>query len=134
MATRKLFLNLPVRDLKASKAFFTQLGFEFNPQFTDDRATCMVISEDACVMLLAEPFFQSFTHKPLCDARQQTESICAIAVGSRAEVDTITERALAAGATPALEPKDSGFMYNTSFYDLDGHHWEVLWMDPAAMQ
>ena len=134
MTKRRIFFNLPVRDLNKSKEFFTRLGFEFNPQFTDENATCVVINDDACVMLLVEPFFQTFTHKPLCDARKQTESICAISVDSRAEVDAITQRALAAGATTALEPKNMGFMYNTSFYDLDGHHWEVLWMDPAAMQ
>jgi uncharacterized protein len=133
-APRTLFLNLPVRDLKKSVAFFRTLGFEFDPEFTDERATCLVINDEAFVLLLAEPFTPSVPREPARDTRRQTESICAIAVASRAQVDAITEKALAAGATQALAPRDLGFMYNTRFDDLDGHHWEVLWMDPAALE
>jgi predicted lactoylglutathione lyase len=129
--TRKIFVNLAVKDLNRSKQFFTQLGFEFNPQFSNEQGACMVISEDAYVMLLVEPFFQTFTQKALCDARQHTEVINAISSASRAEVDSLCERAIAAGGSPCQPPQDYGFMYSRSFYDIDGHHWEVVWMEPA---
>ena len=131
---RKLFLNLAVRDLKKSMDFFASLGFTFNPQFTDENAACMVFSEDAYAMLLQEPFFKTFTKRPLVDARQQTEGIYALSCTSRAEVDELLKKALAGGATPAMPSQDHGFMYSNSFYDLDGHHWEVLWMDPSFVQ
>lgn len=131
--TRKLFTNLPVRDLNRSKAFFTQLGFEFNPQFTNEQGACMVISDHAFVMLLVESFFQTFTTKGICDTGKQTEAINALSCASRAEVDAIYQKAIAAGGKPAMPAQDHGFMYNVSFYDLDGHHWEFLWMDPAAV-
>ncbi len=130
---RKLFVNLPVRDLARSMAFFSQLGFEFNPKFTDDKAACMVLSGDGYVMLLSEPFFATFTTRPLSD-RTTTGAICSFSCASRAEVDALGERALALGGTRAKEPMDHGFMYGRSFYDLDGHHWELFWMDPAAAQ
>jgi predicted lactoylglutathione lyase len=133
-SSRKLFVNLPVRDLERSKEFFTKLGFEFNPMFTNEQGACMVISEDAFVMLLTEPHFQSFTKKSICDATRQTETINALSCASRQQVDATIEAALAAGGKAAMPPQDLGFMYNQSFYDLDGHHWEVLWMDPAALQ
>jgi uncharacterized protein len=129
---RQIFVNLPVADLKQSIEFFTGLGFEFNPKFTNDQGGCMIINSDAYVMLLPEPFFKTFTRKQLCDTQQQTEAICALSCPSRAEVDALVKKALAAGGKPALDPQDHGFMYGWSFYDLDGHHWEVLWMDPAA--
>jgi predicted lactoylglutathione lyase len=132
--TRKIFVNLAVKDMNRSKAFFTSLGFEFNPQFTNDQGACMVISEDAYVMLLVEPFFQSFTQKGLSDATKQTEVINALSCSSRAEVQEMTQKALAAGGTPAQPPQDHGFMYSESFYDVDGHHWEVVWMDPSQVQ
>jgi uncharacterized protein len=131
---RKLFVNLPVRDLNASKKFFTQLGFEFNPQFTDEKAACMVVSEEAYVMLLTEPFFRTFTKRQLCDTARQTEGLFALSCQSRAEVDELVNKAIAAGGKHAGEPQDHGFMYGWSFYDLDGHHWEVLWMDPKAIR
>ena len=130
---RKLFVNLPVRDLTRSMAFFSKLGFSFNPQFTDDRAACMVVSEDAFVMLLVEDFFKGFTKKAIADAATSSESILALSASSRAEVDQLVEAAIAAGGTHALAPMDHGFMYGWSFYDPDGHHWEVFWMDPAAV-
>jgi len=131
---RKIFVNLPVRDLKRAMEFFTKLGFTYNPQFTDDKAACMILSEEAFVMLLAEPFFQTFTKKELVDARSRTEGIFALSCDSRAEVDELVQAALAAGGAAAMPPMDHGFMYGHSFYDLDGHHWEVLWMDPNHVQ
>ena len=135
MATpRKIFVNLAVRDLKRSMEFFTKLGFEFNPQFTDDKAACMVLSEEGYVMLLGEPFFRTFTKRELCDTSRQTEAMLALSCTSRAEVDELVKKAIAAGGKHAMDPQDHGFMYGWSFYDLDGHHWEVLWMDPKAIQ
>jgi predicted lactoylglutathione lyase len=130
--SRKVFINLPVRDLKRSIEFFTRLGFEFDPKFTDQNATCMILSEEAFVMLLVEPRFKDFTKKQLSDATSATEAIFALSATSRAEVDELVKTAIAAGGTHAMDPMDHGFMYGWSFYDLDGHHWEVFWMDPAA--
>ena len=136
MATnpRKLFVNLAVRDLKQSMDFFATLGFTFNKQFTNDQGACMVISDEAFVMLLAEPFFKTFTKQALCDTSAATEGLFALSCESRAEVDQLVKTALAAGGRPAMDPQDHGFMYGSSFYDLDGHHWEVLWMDQAVIQ
>jgi uncharacterized protein len=130
---RQIYVNLPVRDLSRSMEFFSKLGFEFNRKFTDDKAACMVINQDAYVMLLGEPFFKTFTRRELCNTGTHTEALFALSCPSRAEVDKMVERAIAGGGTHALEAKDHGFMYAWSFYDLDGHHWEVLWMDPAAI-
>ncbi len=132
--SRKIFVNLPVKDLDKSVDFFTQLGFRFNAQFTDESATCMIISEEAYVMLLVEGRFQDFTKKPIVDARSQTEAILALSADSRAEVDEIVNKALAAGGQPSSDPQDHGFMYGCSFQDLDGHLWEILWMDPNAAE
>jgi predicted lactoylglutathione lyase len=129
---RKIFVNLPVHDLKRSLEFFGKLGFEFNPEFTNDQGACMLVSEQAFVMLLTQPFFQSFTQKRLCDTSTHTEALFALSCSNRAEVDELVKTAIAAGGKQALDPQDHGFMYGWSFYDLDGHHWEVLWMDPAA--
>jgi predicted lactoylglutathione lyase len=133
MATdRKLFVNLAVRDLKASMEFFSKLGFEFNPRFTDDKAACMIVSGEAFVMLLATPFFKTFTKRELCDTTRQTEGLFGFSCSSRLEVDQLAERAIAGGGKQAGDSQDHGFMYGRSFYDLDGHHWEVFWMDPKA--
>jgi predicted lactoylglutathione lyase len=132
--TRKIFVNLAVRDLKKSMGFFSNLGFEFNPKFTDDKAACMIVSDEAYVMLLTEPMFRSFTKRQPCDTRTHTEGLFALSCGSRDEVDELVKKAVAAGGTHAMDPQDHGFMYGWSFYDLDGHHWEVLWMDPSAVQ
>ena len=134
MAQRKLFVNLSVRDLKRSVDFFTELGFTFNPNFTDETATCMIVSEEACVMLLVANRFADFTTKQICDTSTHTEALLSISCESRAEVDDLVKRALAAGGKQALEPQDQGFMYSRSFYDLDDHHWEVFWMDPKALE
>jgi uncharacterized protein len=131
---RKVFVNLAVRDLKKSMEFFSKLGFTFNKQFTDDNAACMVLSSEGYVMLLGEPFFKSFTKREICDTTRQNEALLALSCESRAEVDEMVKTAVANGATHAMDPQDHGFMYAWSFYDIDGHHWEVLWMDPAAIQ
>ncbi len=132
--SRKIFVNLPVRDLPRAKEFFARLGFSFNRQFTDDKAACMVVSEEAYVMLLAEPFFRTFTKKEPCDTTTHSEGMFALSCVSRAEVDELVGKALAEGGSRAMDPVDHGFMYGWSFYDPDGHHWEVLWMDPKVIQ
>ena len=129
--TRKLFLNLPVRDLQRSVTFFKKLGFSFNQQFTDESATCMVVSEDAYVMLLTERRFKDFTRQQICDTSQAVEGLWALSCSSRAEVDELVKIALASGGSPAMDATDHGFMYVWSFLDPDGHHWEMFWMDSA---
>lgn len=131
--TRNIFVNLPVRNLEKSMAFFRALGFDFNPKFTDDKAACMIINGDAYVMLLSAPFFETFTRRPISDATKATEALFAVSADSRAAVDAMVEQAVAAGGKVAMAKSDQGFMYGGSFYDLDDHHWEVLWMDPAAL-
>jgi predicted lactoylglutathione lyase len=133
-SARKMFVNLAVRDLEKSKAFFSSLGFGFNPKFTDDNAACMVVSDEAFVMLLTEPFFKGFTKREICDTSKHTEALVALSCGNRAEVDELVKKAIAAGGRHAMDPQDHGFMYGWSFYDPDGHHWEVFWMDPKAAQ
>jgi len=133
-ASRKMFVNLPIRDLTRTMEFFSKLGFEYNPKFTDDKAACMIVSEEAFVMLLSEPFFKTFTKKDIGNARSSTEAILAISCSSRDEVDGMVKKALAAGGKPAMDPQDHGFMYGWSFYDVDDHHWEVMWMDPKVGQ
>lgn len=130
--SRKIFVNLAVENLGRSVEFFTRLGFTFDPRFTDERATCMIISEEAFVMLLAEDRFKDFTKKALCDATTHTEAILAVSADSREQVDELVDTALAAGGQPANEPMEHGFMYGRSFQDFDGHLWEVIWMDPSA--
>jgi uncharacterized protein len=127
---RKLFVNLPVRDLKRSMQFFSRLGLGFDARFTDERAACMIIGRAAFVVLLSEPFFQTFTRKPSCDTRRQVEGLFALSCTSRAEVGALLAEAIAAGGTLAADPIDHGFLYASSFHDLDGHHWQLLWLDP----
>jgi uncharacterized protein len=131
MATQ-LFVNLPVKDLKRSVEFFTRLGYTFNPQFTDENATCMIVADNIYVMLLVESFFKTFTNKPVVDARTATEVIVALSAENRAQVDELVKKAVAAGATTPSEAKDYGFMYQHGYQDLDGHLWEVFYMDPNA--
>ena len=128
----QIFVNLPVRDLPASKAFFNALGYATHPSFTNDEAACLVISDSIYVMLLVEPFFQGFTRKSLCDARTHTEVLLCLSVGSRSEVDAMVAKALAAGGREPMEAKDYGFMYQRGFEDLDGHLWEVVYMDESG--
>jgi uncharacterized protein len=128
----KIFVNMPVKDLKRSMAFFSKLGYTFNKQFTDDNAACLVIEQDNIyAMLLVESYFKTFTPKPIFDAKQGTEAIFALSQDSREAVTSIVEKALAAGARRYAEPVDHGFMYQWGFEDPDGHIWEYLWMDPA---
>ena len=129
----QIFVNLPVRDLPASRAFFGALGYRANLKFTNDDAACLVISDTIYVMLLVEPFFQGFTRKTICDARTHTEVILCLSADSRSAVDELVHKALAAGGSEPMEAKDYGFMYQRSFQDLDGHLWEVVHMDEDAM-
>ncbi|MFJ9151476.1 VOC family protein [Streptomyces sp. NPDC102270] len=129
-----IFVNLAVNDLDASKKFFTELGYSINPQFSDDNAASVVISDTIVAMLLKKPFYSTFTKKEIADATTTSEVLIALSAQSRAEVDELVDKALAAGGTPAGETQDHGFMYGRSFDDLDGHTWEVIWMDPAAIQ
>jgi len=129
---RMLFVNLPVLEIDRSVDFFTGLGFEFDQRFTDERATCMVVGTQAFVMLLVRPFFASFTSKDVVDAARSTEAVLSVSAASREEVDALVDRALELGGTFSNQPSDEGFMYGRSFFDLDGHAWEVMWMDPAA--
>jgi len=128
----QIFVNLPVRSLERSVAFFTRLGYRFEPRFTDENATCMIVDENIHVMLLVEKFFQTFTPKAVADARDVSEVLVALTMPSREAVDRIVERALAAGARRHKDPQDHGFMYQSGFEDLDGHIWEYFWMDPEA--
>ncbi len=128
-----VFINLPVKDLDKSIEFFTKLGFQFNPQFTDKNATCMIISDKCFVMLLVEDFFSTFTNKQIIDATKNIEVINSLSFESKEKVDEIAEKAIAAGAIIPKEADDKGFMYQRSFLDLDGHLWEVFYMDPSAI-
>ena len=134
LTPHKLFVNIPVSDVQRSIRFFETLGFAFNPQFTDASATCMLVGEDAYFMLLDRERFAGFSKRPAGDPHKQTNALFSLSVNSRAEVDETVRKAVGAGGSHAAEPQDHGFMYGWSFYDLDGHHWEVFWMDPAAVQ
>jgi uncharacterized protein len=133
MATQ-IFVNLAVKYLPKSKAFFSALGYSFNPQFTNDDAACMVISDTIYVMLLTEPFFKKFTSKELVDAKKSTEAIVCLSAESRAAVEDIVRKAVAAGGRIYNEPQDHGFMYCHGFEDVDGHQWEFAFMDPSHIQ
>ena len=131
--SRQMFVNLPIKNMAKSQAFFKSLGFSFNPQFTNDQGACMVVSENHnYVMLLVEPFFQGFTKKAIADATKTTEVLICLSCDSRAEVDALVKKALAGGGTAPNPAQDHGFMYSHGFTDLDGHVWEVMWMDPNA--
>jgi uncharacterized protein len=130
----KLFVNLPVKSLDASVAFFTKLGFTFNPQFTDKNATCMIVGEDAFVMLLVEDFFKTFTQKSIADATATTEVIMSVSADSKEAVDTMVATALENGGKESNQAQDQDFMYSWSFKDLDDHLWEVVWMDPTTLE
>ena len=131
---RMLFLNLPVADVERSRAFFAKLGFSFDPRFSDETAACMPVGEQAVVMLLAREKFAEFAKLPMADPTTHTLALYCFSVASRDEVDTVSAAALEAGATEADDAEDHGFMYSRAFYDLDGHGWQVMWMDPAAAQ
>jgi hypothetical protein len=131
--SKQIFVNLPVKDLRRSVAFFTRLGFTFNPKFTDENATCMIVGDNIFVMLLVEKFFKTFTPKALCDATKQTEVIVCLSVDNRKEVDDLVGKAVAAGGTTPRKAQDHGFMYQHGFQDPDGHLWELVHMEPGAM-
>ncbi|MFO1389830.1 VOC family protein [Cellvibrio sp.] len=132
--SQQIFVNLSVKDLPKSKVFFEKLGYSFNPQFTNDAAACMVISDTIYVMLLTEPFFKNFTSKELVDAKKATEVLVCLSAESRAAVDDIVRKAVAAGGRIYNEPQDHGFMYGHGFEDLDGHQWEFAYMEPSHIQ
>lgn len=132
--TTKIFVNLAVKDLTKSKAFFEQLGYSFNPQFTNEDAACMVISDTIFAMLLTEPFFKKFTSKEIVDAKKSTEVLVCLSAESRAQVDEIVGKAVAAGGRIYNDPQDHGFMYGHGFEDLDGHQWEFAFMEPSHLQ
>ena len=130
----KIFVNLPVKDLQRSIDFFTRLGYRFNQQFTDETATCMIITDDIFAMLLTEEKFKSFTPKEICDAKKYSEVLLTLSLDSPAKVDAIVRKAVAAGGTTYNEPQDHGFMYAHGFQDPDGHIWEVFYMDPSFVK
>jgi len=130
--SRQIFVNLPIKNMERSKAFFGALGFSFNPQFTNEQGACMVVSDSIYVMLLVEPFFQTFTKKQIADAGKTTEVLICLSCESRAEVDELVRKAVAAGGSTPNAPQDHGFMYGHGFQDLDGHIWELAYMDPSA--
>ena len=136
MATqpRKIFVNLPVKDLKESMTFFRALGFTFNAQFTDETAACMVISDEIYVMLLTHGKFKQFTPKAIADTGKTSEVLTCISAESKDEVNKMCDAALKAGGQKLHEPQDYGFMYLRSFQDPDGHIWEIMWMDPANVK
>jgi len=130
---RKMFVNLPVKDLNKSVDFFTKLGFKFNPQFTDENATCMIVGEDSFAMLLVEKYFQTFTKKKIADSTKATEVLIALSADSKKEVEDIVNNAVKAGGSLYNDPQDQGWMYQHSFQDLDGHQWEIVYMDMDAV-
>jgi uncharacterized protein len=127
------FVNVAVKDLNKTMEFFRQVGFEFNTQFTGENSACMILNENTFVMLLEEGMFQTFTKKELADPTKTTELILALSAGSKAEVDELVNKALAAGGKASNDPIDHGFMYGWSFQDIDGHLWEVFYMDESAI-
>jgi predicted lactoylglutathione lyase len=129
-----LFVNLPVADVARSKAFFAELGFSFNPAFTDANAACMLVGEHAFVMLLSRERFTELSKLPIADPTTHTQALYCFSVSSRDEVDTVGAAALAAGGSEGDGPEDHGFMYSRSFFDLDGHGWQIMWMAPAAAE
>ena len=130
----QIFVNLPVKKLPKSMEFFGKLGFKFNSQFTDETAACMVVSDDIFVMLLTEAKFKTFTPKEICDATKSTEVLTALSCENREKVDELVRKAVAGGGSTYSEPKDYGFMYQHGFQDPDGHIWELIYMDPSAVQ
>jgi len=129
----KIFINLPVTDLNKTIDFFTKLGFKFNPMFTNENATSMIIGEDISVMLLTENFFKTFTSKDICDSSKSTEVILCLSAENREAVDEMVKKAVEAGGTTPIARQDNGWMYGHGFQDIDGHLWEIMWMDVNAM-
>lgn len=127
----KIFVNLPVQDLPRSMDFFRALGYTFNMQFTNEDGACLVLGDDIFVMLVSEPFFKTFITNDVAEAKQVAEVIISLSAESREAVEALVDKALASGGSPSKDPNDMGFMYNRSFLDPDGHHWEVFYMDPG---
>jgi len=132
--TNQIFVNLPVKNLSITVEFFKKLGFSFNPQFTDENATCMIISDNIFVMLLVEKFFKTFTNKVICDTTKDTEMIIALSAESRQKVDEMIQTVFEAGGKESREPQDHGWMYGRSFEDINGHLWEIIYMDEEALK
>jgi uncharacterized protein len=132
--TTQIFVNLPVKDLSRTVEFFNRLGFTFNPQFTDENATCMIINDNIFVMLLVEKFFKTFTKKEICDTTKNTEVIIALSTESREKVDEMMQNVFEAGGKESREPQDHGWMYGRSFQDINGHLWEIIYMDEKALK
>jgi uncharacterized protein len=130
----KIFVNLPVKNLNKTIEFFTKLGFKFNPQFTDENATCMIVGDDIFVMLLVEKFFKTFTKKEISDTSKNTEVIVALSIEGRENVDQMINKAIEYGGKESREPQDHGWMYGRSFEDIDGHLWEIIYMDESALK
>ena len=128
-----IFVNLPVKNLPRSRAFFEGMGYRFNPQFSNDQGACLIISDTIHAMLLTEPFFQTFVKKPISDAKKSTEVLICLSCESREEVDSLVAKAVAGGGSAPNEKQDHGFMYGHGFEDLDGHTWELVYMDMAAV-
>jgi uncharacterized protein len=132
--TTQIFVNLPVKDLSRTVEFFKKLGFAFDAQFTDENATCMIINDNIFVMLLVEKFFKSFTKKEICDTTKDTEVIIALSTDSREKVDEMMQSVFQAGGKESREPQDHGWMYGRSFQDINGHLWEIIYMDEKALK
>ncbi len=130
----KIFVNLPVKDLRKTAEFWKNLGYSFNKQFTDEKSVCLIIGKDIYVMLLIDVFFKTFIKKEIADSSKVTESIIALSAESREKVDELVEKAYKAGGISYIEPQEHGWMYSRSFQDLDGHLWEVVWMDPKRVE
>ncbi len=130
--SRQIFVNLPIKSIDRTQAFFTRLGFTFNQKYSSEQGVCMVVAPDISVMLLVEPFFQTFTKKPIANAHESVQVLICLSCESRAEVDELVAKALAAGGTAPNPVQDHGFMYGHGFTDLDGHVWELAYMDPNA--
>ena len=129
--TTQIYVNLPVKDLKRSNSFFESLGFQLNPKFSNDQASCVILGENIFAMLLVESFFKTFTNKSICDATKSTEILVCLSCESRAKVDELVQKAIAAGGLTPRSPQDQGFMYGHGFEDLDGHIWELIYMEPG---
>ncbi|MFJ4787062.1 VOC family protein [Streptomyces sp. NPDC088794] len=134
MYQQMIFVNLPVNDLDASKKFYTELGYTLNAQFSDEKAASVVISDTIFAMLLTKPFYATFTDKEIVDATKASQVLLCLSAESREKVDELVDKAVAAGGTANDDVQDQGFMYGRSFNDLDGHGWEVMWMDPAVVE
>ncbi|MCZ0986660.1 VOC family protein [Streptomyces diastatochromogenes] len=134
MYQQMIFVNLATADVEASKKFFTALGYTINPQFSSDDCVCVVISDTIIAMLLSKQHYATFTKKEIVDSTASSEVLVCLSAESREKVDELVDKAIAAGGKPSGETQDHGFMYGRAFDDLDGHTWEVMWMDPAAVQ